>query len=72
MMHYWQKVLKVMEITGQNPSSRKKDSQIGCLPPSLNFQFLPCLLPENQKIPQYRFPLDKKAMNEKSHDKLGS
>ena len=28
MMHYWQEVLKVMEITGRNPSSRIKDSQI--------------------------------------------
>ena len=28
MMHYWQEVVKVMEITGRNPSSRIKDSQI--------------------------------------------
>ena len=28
MMHYWQEVLKVMEITGQKRSSRIKDSQI--------------------------------------------
>ena len=27
-MHYWQEVLKVMGITGRNPSSRIKDSQI--------------------------------------------
>ena len=28
LMHYWQEVLKVMKITGQNPSSRIKDSQV--------------------------------------------
>ena len=41
MMHYWQEVLKVMEITGRNPSSRLKDSQIRGRSPSVwEFFFL--------------------------------
>ena len=41
MMHYWQEVLKVMEITGRNPSSRIKDSQIRGRSPSIwEFFFL--------------------------------
>ena len=34
-MHYWQEVLKVMGITGRNPSSRIKDSQIRGRSPSV-------------------------------------
>ena len=41
MMHYWHEVLKVMEITGRNPSSRIKDSQIRGRSPSVwEFFFL--------------------------------
>ena len=41
MMHYWQEALKVMEITGGNPSSRIKDSQIRGRSPSISeFFFL--------------------------------
>ena len=35
MMHYWQEVLKVMGITGGNPSSKIKDSQIRGRSPSI-------------------------------------
>ena len=41
LMHYWQEVLKVMGITGRNPSSRIKDSQIRGRSPSIwEFFFL--------------------------------
>ena len=35
LMHYWQEVLKLMGITGQNPGSRIKDSQILGLRPHI-------------------------------------
>ena len=35
MVHYWQEVLKVTGITGRNPSSRIKDSQIRGRSPSV-------------------------------------
>ena len=53
-MHYWQEVLKVMEITGRNPSSRIKD-YLGILFPTTridasNFQ-LPLEPLANSDIP---------------------
>ena len=53
MMHYWQEVLKVMEITGQNP--RTKSEYLGILFPTTrieasNFQ-LPLEPLANSDIP---------------------
>ena len=52
MMHYWQEVLKVMEITGRNPSSRIKDSQIRGRSPSI-WEFFFLLRGLRSVIPNY-------------------
>ena len=52
MMHYWQEVLKVMEITGRNPSSRIKDSQIRGRSPSV-WEFFFLLQGLRPVIPNY-------------------
>ena len=52
MMHYWQEVLKVMGITGRNPSSRIKDSQIRGRSPSI-WEFFFLLRGLRPVIPNY-------------------
>ena len=52
MMHYWQEVLKVMGITGWNPSSRIKDSQIRGRSPSI-WEFFFLLRGLRPVIPNY-------------------
>ena len=52
MMHYWQEVVKVMEITGRNPSSRIKDSQIRGRSPSV-WEFFFLLQGLRPVIPNY-------------------
>ena len=52
LMHYWQEVLKVMEITGRNPSSRIKDSQIRGRSPSI-WEFFFLLRGLRPVIPNY-------------------
>ena len=52
LMHYWQEVLKVMGITGRNPSSRIKDSQIRGRSPSI-WEFFFLLQGLRPVIPNY-------------------